>query len=97
MDDFAYRLSHLSDLSDFPEWSLKPVVEAIHALRGVAAICAITLVAEIGDFGRFANPRQVMAWLGLVPRERSTIAIARELAAFVWAIATIVDVPDTAK
>src|SRR5882762_6346539 len=31
-----------------------------------------TLVAEIGGFRRFANPRQLMAWLGLVPRERSS-------------------------
>ncbi len=55
-----------------PEWSLNPVVEAIQALRGVAEISAITLVAEIGDFHRFHNPRQFMAWLGLVPREHST-------------------------
>ena len=39
-------------------------------LRGVATICAITLVAEIGDFHRFVTPRQLMARLGLVPRER---------------------------
>jgi len=35
-------------------------------LRGVAEISAITLVAESGDFRRFGNPRQFMAWLGLV-------------------------------
>jgi transposase len=55
-----------------PDWSLAPVVAAIQALRGVATICAITLVAEIGDFHRFVTPRQLMAWLGLVPRERSS-------------------------
>jgi hypothetical protein len=33
---------------------------------------AITLAAEIGDFRRFANPKQLMAWLGLVPREHSS-------------------------
>ena len=59
-------------LTLMPEWSLNPVVEAIQALRGVAEISAITLVAEIGDFHRFGNPRQFMAWLGLVPREHST-------------------------
>lgn len=55
-----------------PSWSLQPVVAALQALRGVAVIAAIILAAEIGDFRRFANPRQLMAWLGLVPREHSS-------------------------
>ena len=55
-----------------PAWSLAPVVIAIQALRGVAMLAAVTLVAEIGDFGRFASPRQLMAWLGLVPKEHSS-------------------------
>lgn len=55
-----------------PTWSMGPVVTAIQALRGVALMSAVTLVAEIGDFGRFASPRQLMAWLGLVPKERSS-------------------------
>jgi transposase len=55
-----------------PSWSLAKVVTAIQALRGVALIAAITLVAEIGDFHRFANPRQLMAYLGLTPSERSS-------------------------
>lgn len=32
----------------------------------------MTLAAVIGDFRRFTNPRQLMGWLGLVPRERSS-------------------------
>jgi transposase len=55
-----------------PAWSLAPVVAAIQALRGIARLAAVTLVAEIGDFGRFASPRQLMAWLGLVPKEHSS-------------------------
>ncbi len=35
-------------------------------------LSAITLVAEIGDVRRFTDPRQLMAWLGLVPREHSS-------------------------
>jgi transposase len=35
----------------------------------VQFIAAVTLVAEIQDFHRFANPRQLMAYLGLVPSE----------------------------
>ena len=55
-----------------PTWSLQPLVAALQALRGLAVIGAITLAAEIGDFRRFANPKQLMAWLGLVPREHSS-------------------------
>ncbi|MGH6836132.1 MAG: IS110 family transposase [Methylocella sp.] len=54
-----------------PAWSLAKVVTAIQALRGVAFIVAIPRVAEIGAFHRFANPRQLMAYLGLTPSERS--------------------------
>ena len=55
-----------------PSWSLRGVVAALQALRGVATLSAITLMAEIGDFRRFIDPRQLMAWLGLVPREHSS-------------------------
>ena len=55
-----------------PDWSLAPVVRAIQAMRGVAFLTAVTVVAEIGDFTRFANPRQLMAYLGLVPSEHSS-------------------------
>ena len=40
--------------------------------RGVNTIVAATVVAEIGDIARFENPRQLMAWLGLVPSEHSS-------------------------
>jgi transposase len=55
-----------------PDWSLTPLVRAFQAMRGVAFIVAVTIVAEIGDFTRFANPRQLMAYLGLVPCEHSS-------------------------
>ena len=53
-------------------WSMAPVVEAYQALRGVALLTAVTFVAEIGDVRRFGSPRQLMAYLGLVPCESST-------------------------
>lgn len=53
-------------------WSQAPVVAALQAMRGVAFVVAVTLVAEVGDFKRFANPRQLMAYLGLVPSEHSS-------------------------
>ena len=55
-----------------PAWSLAPVVTALQALRGVNLIVAVTFVAEIGDLRRFESPRHLMAYLGLVPSERST-------------------------
>jgi transposase len=53
-------------------WRFEPVVAALQALRGVARVTAIGLVAEIGDLSRFAHPRQLMAYLGLVPSEQSS-------------------------
>jgi transposase len=55
-----------------PDWSMAPVVTALQAMRGIAFLSAVVLVAEIGDFRRFANPRQLMAGLGLVPSEHSS-------------------------
>jgi len=55
-----------------PAWSLAPLVTALMALRGVDFIAATMLLAEIGDLSRFRTPRELMAWLGLVPSESST-------------------------
>jgi hypothetical protein len=54
-----------------PSWRLTPVVEALQALRGVSWIVATTVVAELGDLRRF-QPRELMAFVGLVPSERSS-------------------------
>jgi transposase len=55
-----------------PEWKRAQVVAALQALRGVSMVTAVTLVAEIGDITRFSNPRELMAYLGLVPSEYSS-------------------------
>src|SRR6267378_1729441 len=55
-----------------PDWSLAPVVAALQTMRGMALVNAATLIAELGDLSRFANPRQLMAYLGLVPSEHSS-------------------------
>jgi transposase len=60
-----------------PDWSLAPVVAALQAMRGMALVNAATLIAELGDLSRFANPRQLMAYLGLVPSEHSSGASIR--------------------
>jgi transposase len=53
-------------------WQMRPLVEALQALRGVQLITAVTLAAELGDLRRFDNPRQLMAYIGLVPGEHSS-------------------------
>jgi transposase len=55
-----------------PEWSLAQVVTALQAMRGIDLVSAVTILAEIGDLSRFAGPRELMGYLGLVPSERST-------------------------
>lgn len=55
-----------------PEWSLAKVVDALTAVRGLNLISAVIFLAEIGDLSRFASPRQLMDYLGLVPGEAST-------------------------
>lgn len=53
-------------------WSLAPVVEGLMALRGISLITAMTVLAELGDISRFDSPRQLMAYLGVVPSEHSS-------------------------
>ncbi len=55
-----------------PQWTMAPVVLAFQAMRGIQFITAVTMVSEAGDLRRFDHPRQLMAFLGLVPSERST-------------------------
>jgi transposase len=46
--------------------------EALCCLRGVKTLTALTIVCEIDDIRRFASPRKLMAYFGLVPSERSS-------------------------
>jgi len=58
--------------SQLEHWRMRPVVEALMSLRGIDLIAAMTLVAEIGDFTRFARPRELMGFLGLIPSEHTS-------------------------
>lgn len=40
--------------------------------RCAAFVTAVTVVCKVGDIRRFAKPRQLMAFLGLVPGEHSS-------------------------
>jgi transposase len=55
-----------------PTWRWAPVVAAFQALPGVSFITRVSLVAELGDLTRLRHPRELMAYLGLVPSEHSS-------------------------
>jgi hypothetical protein len=78
MDEAQARRDRLAKQMQelLPSWSLAKVVTGIQALRGGALISAIILVAEIGDFKRFANPRQIMAYLG--PRRANVLPAPKQ-------------------
>lgn len=58
------------------EWSqVEPYATPVAWLRcfhGIDTTTAMTLVTELHDFRRFRKPRQLMAYLGLVPSEHSS-------------------------
>jgi transposase len=47
-------------------------VAALRCFQGIDTVTALALVAELHEPRRFAHPRQLMAYLGLVPREASS-------------------------
>lgn len=55
-----------------PGWRWYAVVQALMGMRGLDLVAASTIIAEIGDVRRFEHPRQLMAYLGLVPSEHSS-------------------------
>jgi len=74
IDEAATRVARLTEQIEelLPTWRMSPMVVALQAMRGVALITAVCMVAEVGDLTRFTSPRQLMAYLGLVPSEHSS-------------------------
>lgn len=68
------RVQRLSETlaQEIEHWRMRPLVYALMSLRGVDQLVATTLVAELGDFRRFAHPRELMGYLGLVPSEHTS-------------------------
>jgi len=73
VDRVAARIAHLNhailEAVQTAPPQMRAVIQALQALRGVAAVSAATIVAEVGQLSRFANPRQLMGYSGLVPSE----------------------------
>jgi len=53
-------------------WRMKAVVNAVMCLRGMDFVAATVFIAEIGDLSRFAHPKALMKYLGLIPSEFSS-------------------------
>ena len=72
-----YKLSRREALDDrIEELALTPAyapaVATLQCFRGLQVHGAMVLATELVDWRRFASPRQLMAYLGLVPREHSS-------------------------
>ena len=74
IDQAVQRVSRLEELIavQVPQWRMYPAVQALMCLRGFQLTAASVFVAELGDVRRFAHPRHIMAFLGLVPKENTT-------------------------
>jgi transposase len=76
VEHVAQRILHLEAAIDEAvreaPAELRLVIEALQALRGVAQTTAATIVSELGSLSRFANPRQLMGYSGLVASEHSS-------------------------
>ncbi len=73
------RLAHLErEIRTLAEsQAYQPVVTRLSCLRGLATLSALMLIAELYDLRRFRTPRELMAYLGLVPSEHSSGARER--------------------
>lgn len=60
----------IAEIASEPTYGM--AVGHLRSLKGIDTLSAMVLLTEIGDFGRFSSPRQLMAFLGLVPTERSS-------------------------
>ena len=59
-------------------WQLRPAVEALMGFKGFKIVAAMITVSELGDIHRFVHPRQLMAYLGLVPTEATSSDTRRQ-------------------
>jgi len=61
---------HLGSFGDQEPY--RQPVAWLRCFRGIDTVTAVSLVAELHDFRRFRSARALMAYLGLVPSERSS-------------------------
>jgi transposase len=51
---------------------MRALIAGLQALRGIKTVSAATIVAEVGPLTRFARPKQLMGYSGMVSSENST-------------------------
>lgn len=51
---------------------MRALIAGLQALRGIKMVSAATIVAEVGPLSRFARPKQLMGYSGMVSSEDST-------------------------
>lgn len=62
--------AQIEEESKNPE--IAPAVARLKTLRGVKTLTAMTILSELIDLNRFASPRKLMGFVGLVPGEYSS-------------------------
>lgn len=72
-----YKLDRRADLDEQIEAlahasTYRTAVAWLRCFRGINTQTAMVLATEIGEWQRFASPRHLMAYLGVVPREHSS-------------------------
>jgi transposase len=65
----------IAETAEQEQW--RTLVARLRCLRGIDTLTALAIVAEIGDFDRFRRAEEFMAFVGLVPSERSSGSAAR--------------------
>lgn len=60
----------LEQIATRERWA--PIVKVLSHFKGISTRTALGLISEIGDFSRFSHPRELCAWLGVVPSEYSS-------------------------
>jgi len=65
------RIEHQME-SLLQNWSRRDFVESLQGFRGFQLVASMVVTGELGDLLRFDHPRQLMAYVGLVPREDSS-------------------------
>lgn len=86
--DYLHEVEHAADRVARLERAIDQAVEAapagmraliagLQALRGIKQVSAATIVAEVGPLSRFARPKLLMGYSGMVSSESSTGASIR--------------------
>jgi transposase len=78
--DYLHEVEHVAERVERLERAIDQAVEAapepmkalVAGLRGIRQTTAATIVAEVGPLSRFARPKQLMGYSGMVSSESST-------------------------